>query len=57
MEQNVGGLQFDDETKEKLAQRAADVMDELMDEYGLTAHEAATITKTSLYDIFFLCGE
>jgi hypothetical protein len=43
--------------KKALAKRAVDVQNQLIDDYGLTADEAATLTKVSFYDIFFLCGE
>ncbi|KAL2815194.1 hypothetical protein BJX63DRAFT_431013 [Aspergillus granulosus] len=55
LSKNLGRLQFSDELKRTLAQRAEDVRKELMDQYGLTAPEVASLTTVSFYDIFFLC--
>ncbi|RAL00076.1 vWA domain-containing protein [Aspergillus ibericus CBS 121593] len=55
LEKNLGQFKFTDEEKQNIALSAAKVSQELQDDYDITPEEAATLTKSLLYDLFIVC--
>ncbi|PYI09309.1 hypothetical protein BO78DRAFT_308624, partial [Aspergillus sclerotiicarbonarius CBS 121057] len=55
LQMNLGNFKFTEEEKKRIARRAEQVSQELQDDYDIFPEEAATLTKTLLYDLFIVC--